>query len=111
MEFYDAYHFLKKYPIFKGHFSQCLDMYIVKVDPLTKRIEDDAVRNTETNVWLECGPWVLSPYEINFVPAHDISLDCGGDTFEEAICRLADLVAEHESEYMIDNTPPELSNT
>ena len=97
MEFYDAYHFLKKHPIFKGHFSQCLDMYIVKVDPLTKRIE--------------CGPWVLSPYEINFVPAHDISLDCGGDTFEEAICRLADLVAEHESEYMIDNTPPGLSNS
>ena len=34
MEFYDAYHFLKKHPVFKGHFSQCLDMYIVKVDPL-----------------------------------------------------------------------------
>lgn len=107
MEFYDAYHFLKKHPVFKGHFSQCLDMYIVKVDPLTKRIEDDTVRNTATNVWLECGPWVFSPYEKDFAPAHDISLDCSGDTFEEAIFCLADLVAEYESEYVIDNIPPD----
>ena len=52
MEFYDAYHFLATHRVFDGHFSECLDIEVVKVNPLTSRIEDDSSLNTKTKVWL-----------------------------------------------------------
>ena len=95
MEFYDAYHFLATHRIFDGHFSECLDIEVVKVDPLTSRIEDDSSLNTKTKVWLECGPWEYSPLVNGYAASHDPGLDCGGDSFEEAICVLASLVKEN----------------
>ena len=94
MDFYESFHFLHNHRIFKGGFLESLDIEVVKVDPKTKRIEDNRSGNTRTQVWRECGP----PYkekQIESFPVcwtHDIDLDCGGDTFEEAIIRLAELV-------------------
>lgn len=59
---------------------------VVKVNPKTNEISDDVELNSKTRIWLECG---ITPNE------HDIRLDCGGDTFEEAIIQLADLVIKH----------------
>lgn len=81
MDFYKAYHFLKRHE--KGYFMDALDIEVVKVNPAKNEIDDDRSKNTHVRVWLETGPEVGT---------HDYALDCGGNTFEEAIIRLAELV-------------------
>ncbi|EOP4613784.1 TPA: hypothetical protein IFD62_000400 [Escherichia coli] len=58
------------------------------VCPMTNRIEDFKALNTKTQFWVE----FLSPMYIEqddeWVQAHDYQLDCGGDTYEEAIDEL-----------------------
>lgn len=71
-DFYTAYHFLLRHTIFEGDYHSCLDVEVVKVDPSTGAIENDADRNTETRVWFETGP---SGYQ-------DLSLNCGGKKVE-----------------------------
>ena len=89
MSFYDAWMFLSDHKIFNGLFECGLYTVVVKVNPQTNEIDDDPSKNTKVQVWLEHGP-----YE-GFEHTHDINLDCGGDTFEEAIIRLAELVKLH----------------
>lgn len=81
-DFYTVYHFLLRHAIFEGDYHGCLDVEVVKVDPSTKAIENDAGRNTETRVWFETGP---SGY-------HDLSLNRGGKAYEEATIKLANCV-------------------
>lgn len=129
-EFYDKWHWLNRHPVFASNgrannragrfnrFSECLDIMVAKVDPVTLRIEDDSSRNTRTRVWLECGPienvyaltedqlrgWYADDADIldNGALTHDVDLDCGGDTFEEAIITLAALVYKHYGDYTED---------
>ncbi len=79
-----------------------LDMTLVKVDPQT-RDSQDAARNTQTQVWFEHGPHVSPTFvarderfghTADGTPTHDVRLDCGGDTNEEAICASTRLVHE-----------------
>ena len=94
MEFYDAFQFLKRHRIFRGRFLEGLDIAVVKVSPKTRRIEDDPAENTLTQVWLEVGP-LRNEKNVGMqqpVWTHDLDLDCGGNTFEEATCRLAERV-------------------
>lgn len=124
-DFYEAYWFLYNHPIFDASatynapawtfimFDDCLDIMVVKVNPATKRVEDDKYINTETRIWLECGPWSkptdpelkalenTNPGTIppHGMPSHDIDLDCGGATFEEAIVKLANLVLKNYGDY------------
>ncbi len=86
MEFHDSFWFLMDHPIFGNNFLDCLDIEVHKVNPATNSIDSKPALNTKTEVWFECGP-----YEEGIL-THDFDLDCGGDTFEEAICRLAELV-------------------
>lgn len=97
-DFYDAVQFLKNHPMFDGMFWDALDIFVVKVNPDTNAIDDDKSKNTKTQVWLETGRHIderdmlipgCSPF------SHDYYLDCGGDTFEEAIIQLADLVLKY----------------
>lgn len=83
-DFYEAYHFLYRHEIFDGDYASCLDVLVMKVDPDTDRVEEDREKNTKTQVWFESGP----------EGCHDLGLDCGGDTYEEATIKLANLVAE-----------------
>ena len=97
MNFYDAYHFLKNHPMFNGRFLEALDIDVVKVNPDTNSIDDDRNKNTKTRVWLETGAYIEDdPLPIECSPFyHDYYLDCGGDTFEDAIIQLAELVIKH----------------
>ena len=73
-----------------NRFSNDLWFEIVKVNPETNAIDDDPHKNTKVQIWLEHGP-----YDAEWgACTHDIDLDCGGDTFEEAIINLAKLVEE-----------------
>ena len=90
MDFYTSWHFLNKHKMFNGQFITGLYIEVVKVNPDTNSIDDDKTKNTKEQVWLECGP-----YEKPYGLTHDIYLDCGGDTFEEAIIKLAGLVKKY----------------
>ena len=84
--FYEAWNYLNEHPIFNGNFKNCLDIEVVKINPKTKQIDDNKNLNTLTEIWLEIGPYVKNEY------THDIELDCGGYSFEDAIVNLAYLV-------------------
>lgn len=90
MDFYTAWHFLEEHKMFNGRFNEDLWIKVVKVDPKTNEIENDERRNTKLQVWLEHGKYEEEYRCCN----HDWDLDCGGDTFEEAVIKLAELVKE-----------------
>lgn len=127
-DFHTAWNWLRRHPAFfyKGKmgaehmiaglasstqygFFESLEIDIVKVDPKTNRIEDDSSRNTATRVWLECGPWGDPKDHPSWgdteniiwkgIPSHDINLDCGGETFERAIIKLASLVLTNHGDH------------
>lgn len=96
--FYEAWGYLKNHPIFieryelvkdmeSSIFEDYLNIIPVKINPNTKEIDDDNSKNTEIKIWLEVGP-----YTERGIKTHDVYLDCGGNTFEEAIIELAKLV-------------------
>lgn len=95
IDFYDSWNFLNEHGIYKdkahgiSNFQNCcLCIDVVKVNPETNTIEDDKTLNTKTQVWLESGS-----YEDEHAQGcHDCDLDCGADTFENAIIELANLV-------------------
>ena len=118
--FHDAWWFLEGHPAFKKQvgkddliegFQEALDIYVTKVNPETKSIDDDPSKNTKVQVWLECGKWLnakeFSPDFMRYqLPQgyfgafmHDVELDCGSDTFEDAIIRLAYLVLQKYGDY------------
>lgn len=87
-KFYKAWWWLNE-----NHFwaLRNLDIDVVKVHPKLKRIVDDDSKNTLINYWLETGSFTKP----DMGTWHDLDLDCGGDTFEEAIINLAKLVKKH----------------
>lgn len=100
MDFYEAWEFLNNHKYFMNNhidriscFKENLYIEVVKVNPENNRIEDDESLNTKTQVWLECGTWGTD--ECFSFYTHDPILDCGADTFEEAIIKLAELVKIH----------------
>lgn len=89
MNFYQAWHYLINHPMFNEKFQSCLDVDVVKVNPKTNCVDDNDSLNTKTQIWLECGPYFENQI------THDIDLDCGGNTFEDAIIKLAKLVKKY----------------
>lgn len=81
---------------FLGLFD-CLCIEVVLVDPLTLEINDIHENNTKVQVWLEFGFPECDDFgrgKREWLSAHDISLDVGADTFEEAIILLAKRIKE-----------------
>ena len=68
-----------------------LDISIVKVNPKTSEQDDNPKKNTKIEYWLEGGLWneEFECYE------HDIRLDCGAETFEEAFIEYSKLVKKY----------------
>jgi hypothetical protein len=71
------------------------------------RVDKDESRNTKSAVWLELGPM---QWGYNSKPewekcraylqhTHDIDLDCGGATFDEALVKLAKKVKKKYGDF------------
>ena len=114
-EFYKAWRFLKNHPMFSPsrwdeRFLENLYPIVVKVNPETDSVDDDEEKNTKVQIWLEAGPVYINKtikgcsakYSTQHV--HDLDLDCGADTYEEAIIELARLVKERYGDYNEGNT-------
>ena len=70
----------------------CLDISVVKINPESNEIEITEGKkhlNTKTQIWLEYGEVYKDENTNRIGFCHDTELDCGGDTFEEAIIKLA----------------------
>jgi hypothetical protein len=106
-QFYDAFWWLFEHPLFKykgkltrSCFPDSLNITTQKVNPETRRIEDDKSLNTHVEIWIEVTSYEEGSKddflydEWRGIPCHDWELDCGGDTFEDAIVELARLVKE-----------------
>lgn len=92
MNFYKSFQYLENHVIFNNEFLRCLDIEVVKVNPKNLKISKNKDKNTKTQVWLECGPYMKD------VITHDFNLDCGAKTFEKAIIKLAKLVRKEYSD-------------
>lgn len=94
-EFFKSWKYLNNLEIVHhdemGYFSRCLSMQVVKENPATHSVDEDTMLNTKVQVWLEFGGIEFSEEMGRLVPIHDTDLDCGADTFEEAIIELAKL--------------------
>ena len=92
--FTEAWWFLQDHKILEKrntNVETCLDIFVTKVNPKTGKIDKDDTKNTETEVWLEFG----FPEKGTNYPTHDVRLDCGAETFEQAIVILANLVKKY----------------
>lgn len=112
-DFHSAWHYLNEHPLFwslagtrakpaeahekylvhENGFPHALDIFVMKVDPKTRRVEDDESRNTKTEVWYEIcmTHW---PSQYDDVRVHAWQIDGGGETYEEAIVKAAQQVHE-----------------
>ena len=105
-DFYEAFNFLRNHKLCEceidqgnrrksvvNYFDRCLSISVVKINPETDEIDTNMSNNTKTEVWLEFGRAFIDYNTTDSVMfEHDYRLDCGGDTFEEAIIKLANLV-------------------
>jgi hypothetical protein len=87
-----------------------LDIHYATVDERGRVNKDDS-KNTRTAVWLELGP-VLWGYHTDWEPKegaraykmhiHDVDLDCGAPTFDEALIKLARKVQRKYGDYPVE---------
>jgi len=90
-----------KHALWSSRFQDCLEIDVQKVNPKKSEIDDNISLNTETEVWLECGPWEYDEQFKYWSSSRDQRLDCGGITFEGAIINLANLVLKYYGNSMI----------
>lgn len=106
-KFHESWNYLLEHDLFNINgincFNSLLYIEVVRVNPVTLEIDGDNKKNTLVQVWIETGEWVMPedmPEEDRWtipetgIQNHDYELDCGGDTFEEAIIELAKLVKQ-----------------
>jgi len=79
---------------FKEGFEQSLDIEPRKINPKTNAIDDNKSLNTKNIVWLESGHYYIVEKEESITDRHCInpSLNVQGNTFEDAIIKLANKV-------------------
>lgn len=81
----------------QSYFQNSLCIEVRKVNPENDIIERKVNLNTKTVVWLECGSPYYDEYTNTILTYHNWNWDCGGDTFEEAIINLANIIWENDN--------------
>lgn len=101
MNFVDKYWWIYNHPKLRGpeYGSVWIEIEPHMVCPETNRIEDDDSLNTKVQYWVECGGTCIDEFLGGVSQYHDCDLDCGGDTYEEAVERLYELVLTHYDDY------------
>ena len=73
------------------------------VCPETNRIENLPLLNTKLQFWVELMIPFFDEHHNQHCNAHDVDVDCGGDTWEEAVENLYQLVLEKYGDYTEDD--------
>lgn len=84
------------FPLFRHAIQTNLHIHYALVDK-RGRVNDDAVQNAIAECWLEFGPVKYEIHDGHLNPSHyhDVKLDCGAPTFDQALVKLARLVQKH----------------
>lgn len=115
----EKYWWILQHPAFlnKDMVSARIEIEPHDVCPHTNRIEDFKALNTKTQLWVEFMSPMYMEDTKQWVQAHDYELDCGGDTYDEAIDKLYQNVVsvygeytEEESEEIYKALHPSASN-
>ena len=95
MDTFDKYWWVFNHPVFnKTALSPQIELQPHRVDPKTRSIREDDSKNTQMEWWVE-----VFFYSEDNISMHDYYLDCGGDTIDQAINNLYDLVKTTYGEY------------
>lgn len=100
-EFYQAWEYINNCEGLCGNGFLQHDTIVVKVNPVTDVVDNDESKNTKVQVWIE----VFTPDSIT----HIYDLDCGGDTYEDAIIELARLIKEKKAKKIKESELEKLS--
>ena len=97
--FVDKYYWIVDHPLDrKAPYCFCQNVIDIQphlVSPLTNEIDMDDALNTKVEFWVE-----FSYFDIECeANAHDIEFDCGGDSYEEAIEMLFQLIYDKFGDY------------
>lgn len=104
----DKYYWIIDHPKLTNQYGTqpTIEMTPHMVNPIDCIINVDNSLNTKLKWWIECNvanedfnPSVEFPDDDSFERCHDLDLDCGGDTAEEAIDNLYNLVIKHYGDY------------
>lgn len=114
-DFSDMWEWLRNHPMFdirttvkvrgkkirttRWMFPESLDILYVKVSPKSNQIVRDPSKNTKIRVWLELHPPFYNRWLGKWDTWHNIKLDSGGDTFEDAIRDLIPKVLKHYGDW------------
>lgn len=81
-----------------GQLINGLDIHYAKVNAVTRSTQDKPADTVE--VWLETGAAMWDDWANSYIGnVHDIALDCGAPTFDEALIILANKVMEKYGDY------------
>lgn len=104
----DKYYWIIDHPALTGNFGSqpTIELTPHMVNPENNTIESNTLLNTKQQWWIEVNVGSkyfdpnATPYsEESFEYSHDWELDCGGDTAEEAIDKLYELVLDKHGDY------------
>jgi len=93
-------YWIVEYQSMREALEENLSIFYAKVDS-RRKVNDDPAKNVCTECWLEFGPirYEVLDGELSLQHYHDIRLDCGAPTFDEALVKLARLVRKHYGDY------------
>ena len=97
--FVDKYYWIMDHPLNRvseiNFFQNEIDIQPQLVNPMTNEVDRDDSLNTKVEFWVE-----FSYFDVECeANAHDIEFDCGGDSYEEAVEALFQLVYDKFGDY------------
>ena len=100
--FVDKYYWIMDHPLKRGsdiYFGQNeIDIQPQLVNPVTNEVDMDGSLNTKVEFWVE-----LSYFDLDEdCMCHDYRFDCGGESYEEAVEALFQLVYDKFGDYITD---------
>ena len=100
--FVDKYYWIMDHPLKRVsdiYFGQNeIDIQPQLVNPVTNEVDMDDSLNTKVEFWVE-----FSYFDVECeANAHDIEFDCGGDSYEEAVEALFQLVYNKFGDYITE---------
>lgn len=107
-DFWVAWHWLNEHPLFyrftkelhekwllenRGVLDGCIEVTPAKVNPETLRRSEDPTKNTKLEFWVEV--FTVGSWGADTTDVHDYECDTGGDTYEQAIVKVAEKIYQH----------------
>ncbi len=103
MNICDKYYWITAHPAYVPMGAEaCIEVTPHMVCPETRRIENLNFLNTKLEFWVELMTPFFDEETKIWTLAHDWELDCGGDSWEEAIEALYQKVLKHHGDYDIN---------